>query len=165
MKAIVLPNKTYQVPPKVLSKALLIKLPPSSTNDSPQDPGIRLPKKKISQKTKLMQIPIIDICVAALGPKCLVMTSIVRKANQDTMIPESNANHDACKSMLLLASRFIEKIEMTKRTINRFGTDLSSSFSSMNSDLIFSFIFCLPMTTMHTGDKKSAYCAHLPSFI
>ena len=55
--------------------------------------------------------------VAALGPKCFVTISMVRKANHDTIIPQSRASQSRGISMLLFASRFIAKTLMTKTTV------------------------------------------------
>ena len=67
-KAMELPRMMNQVPPNVLSSAVLIASPPVSTKLSPHTPGTRLATKKTSAMTRLIASAVSEVAVAACGP-------------------------------------------------------------------------------------------------
>ena len=70
----------------------------------------------------------IETCVAAFGPNLLTNTSIVKNANQERRMPQSNANQSKLPvSILLFAKRFIPTIETTNNARTTDGMLLSSS--------------------------------------
>ena len=79
-----------------------------------------LTMKKIKHVNKLTKIAKTDILVDALGPKCLVTTSIVRKDSQETKIPPSIARNSFWK-IVLLAKMFIVITDTTKRATTGEG--------------------------------------------
>ena len=130
-KATVLPNKINQVPPKMPSKARY----------SPTLEGIMLATKKMMQVSKLISTARIVILLDAFGPKCLVMTSMHIKDNQDIKMPPSRAIQSNCNNVLF-ANKFIEITLTTNKDTTIAGIDLNSMENSVHSLFNAVLIFC-----------------------
>ena len=94
-----------------------------------------------------------DACVAALGPKCFVMTSIHKNESQLTTIPQSSAIKLNGKLILLFAKRFIVMTETIKSVIVSEGILRSNTLTSLTSVLIL-FIFYPPVFLKMVGKQN-----------
>ena len=102
------------------------------------------------QKNRLTIIATIVISLAAFGPKCFVKISIVKKANHETIIPQSETSHSTGIAMLLLASKFIDFSnygigKIFKKNPDSIGvfvlrTYISTAVGQFVDNLVFAFI-------------------------
>ena len=134
------PTIINQVPPYCSSKILSIdSFPPVHDHV----PGITEAMNKIKAKTKLPIKAKTEMIELALGPKRLVITSIVKKDNQEKRKAESRPSQSTFISMDLFAKRFIPTTDIKKKATQILGTLFTRQSTSINKSFVFVNIFCI----------------------
>ena len=123
------PTIINQVPPYCSSKILSIASSPLVPD---QVPGITDAMNKTKAKTKLPIKAKTEIIELALGPKRFVITSIVKKDNQEKRKAESRPSQSTFISMDLFAKRFIPTTDIKKKATQILGTLFTRQSTSIN---------------------------------
>ena len=133
------PTIINQVPPNDLSNASFIAsiVLLFSSLEFDQSPGITDTIQKIKANNKFTNNAIIDIILAALGPKRFVITSLVKNDNQEKRNAVSSANQSTFILIDLFAKRFIPTTDKKKNETHKDGTLFVSISNSSKNAFIF----------------------------